>query len=304
MLAANVTAPGTSGADGRKSGTTCASSSWPGPRTAGCRGRSTSVKGASATSSTSSTSRVLPLGDAGRPARRARSCARTRSRSRRTRAEPDRGRGPPRRPAAAAAHHRRARAPRGRPVPDHGRPPSPPSMPTSLNALTRWSRFMPVTDALVEVDGSDDAAHRHDVVLVNRDQHPRVPPAPRRRPGLGPAPAEADELVEAGEPGRDRGGARRPRAPERRRPNPRLGARHDSVIVAREAWRGDDAGHAPRPRPEPRAGPDPRRRRRPEDPRARAHLPRARAIPRDHRRRRARRRSRRSRSTRGSSSST
>ena len=44
----------------------------------------------------------------------------------------------------------------------------PPSLPP-LNALTRWSRFVPVTDALVEIGGGHQRAH-HDVVLVNRDR--------------------------------------------------------------------------------------------------------------------------------------
>ncbi len=43
-----------------------------------------------------------------------------------------------------------------------------PSLPP-LNALTRWSRFVPVTDALVELGGGREPAH-HDVVLVNRDR--------------------------------------------------------------------------------------------------------------------------------------
>jgi len=40
----------------------------------------------------------------------------------------------------------------------------------SLNALTHWSRFMPVTDADVELDGSAGSPAHHEVVLVNRDK--------------------------------------------------------------------------------------------------------------------------------------
>lgn len=40
----------------------------------------------------------------------------------------------------------------------------------SLNALTQWSRFMPVTDADIEVDGSAAPPVHHEVVLVNRDK--------------------------------------------------------------------------------------------------------------------------------------
>ena len=76
----------------------------------------------------------------------------TRSRSDRTRAEPDRGRGSPGRPAAPPAHHPRARAARGRPVHGDGVPPSIAARPP-LNALTHWSRFLPVTDADLELDG-------------------------------------------------------------------------------------------------------------------------------------------------------
>lgn len=43
-----------------------------------------------------------------------------------------------------------------------------PSLPP-LNALTRWSRFVPVTGALVEI-GPDRVPSHHDVVLVNRDR--------------------------------------------------------------------------------------------------------------------------------------
>ena len=43
-----------------------------------------------------------------------------------------------------------------------------PSLPP-LNALTRWSRFVPVTGALVEI-GADRVPAHHDVVLVNRDR--------------------------------------------------------------------------------------------------------------------------------------
>ena len=44
----------------------------------------------------------------------------------------------------------------------------PPSLPP-LNALTRWSRFVPVTEAMVEFGAGREPAH-HDVVLVNRDR--------------------------------------------------------------------------------------------------------------------------------------
>jgi len=39
-----------------------------------------------------------------------------------------------------------------------------------LNALNRWSRFIPVTDAHVEIEGSSAEPVAHDVVLVNRDR--------------------------------------------------------------------------------------------------------------------------------------
>jgi hypothetical protein len=39
-----------------------------------------------------------------------------------------------------------------------------------LNALNRWSRFLPVTDAEVEIDGGTAAPASHEVVLVNRDR--------------------------------------------------------------------------------------------------------------------------------------
>jgi hypothetical protein len=39
-----------------------------------------------------------------------------------------------------------------------------------LNALTHWSRFMPVTDAEVELDGATTSPAHHDVLLVNRDK--------------------------------------------------------------------------------------------------------------------------------------
>ena len=50
----------------------------------------------------------------------------------------------------------------------HRSPTSPP-----LVALERWSRFLPVTDALVEIPAAalpERASHRHDVLLVNRDR--------------------------------------------------------------------------------------------------------------------------------------
>jgi hypothetical protein len=50
----------------------------------------------------------------------------------------------------------------------HRSPTSPP-----LVALERWSRFVPVTDAIVEQAGADDperASRHHDVLLVNRDR--------------------------------------------------------------------------------------------------------------------------------------
>lgn len=69
----------------------------------------------------------------------------------------------------------------------------------SLNALTRWSRFIPVTDALVEVDGSDLPRTVHDVVLVNRDRIRAYHLLPDAGPAWAPAPADADELVETAE---------------------------------------------------------------------------------------------------------
>jgi hypothetical protein len=50
----------------------------------------------------------------------------------------------------------------------HRVPTSPP-----LVALERWSRFIPVTDALVELTAAgepESASHHHDVLLVNRDR--------------------------------------------------------------------------------------------------------------------------------------
>lgn len=39
-----------------------------------------------------------------------------------------------------------------------------------LAALSRWSRFVPVTDAEIQVAGRDDSPRHQDVVLVNRDR--------------------------------------------------------------------------------------------------------------------------------------
>jgi len=65
----------------------------------------------------------------------------------------------------------------------------------SLNALTKWSRFIPVTDALVEVDGSDVPPTEHAVVLVNRDRIRAYHLLHDAGPAWAPAPVEADELV-------------------------------------------------------------------------------------------------------------
>ena len=57
-----------------------------------------------------------------------------------------------------------------------------------------------MTDALVEVDGSDMPPTVHDVVLVNRDRIRAYHLLHDAGPAWAPAPAEADELVETGEP--------------------------------------------------------------------------------------------------------
>ncbi len=69
----------------------------------------------------------------------------------------------------------------------------------SLNALTRWSRFIPVTDALVEVDGSRPAANRARRRARQPRPHPGLPPAPGCGPRLG---ARAGRRRRAGRDGR------------------------------------------------------------------------------------------------------
>ena len=69
----------------------------------------------------------------------------------------------------------------------------------SLNALTRWSRFIPVTDALIEVDGSAVAPSEHEVVLVNRDRIRAYHVLHDAGPAWAPSAAEGDELVETAE---------------------------------------------------------------------------------------------------------
>ncbi|HEY4190910.1 MAG TPA: hypothetical protein VGM28_10830 [Candidatus Limnocylindrales bacterium] len=67
----------------------------------------------------------------------------------------------------------------------------------SLNALHHWSRFLPVTDADVEVGGGASEAVHHEVVLVNRDRvrayellHEVVPTWEPSIDGLLAAPAD------------------------------------------------------------------------------------------------------------------
>jgi hypothetical protein len=63
----------------------------------------------------------------------------------------------------------------------------------SLNALTQWSRFMPVTDADVELDGSGIMPVHHDVVLVNRDRVRTYQPLHEVAPVWEPADDGAPE---------------------------------------------------------------------------------------------------------------
>ncbi len=63
----------------------------------------------------------------------------------------------------------------------------------SLNALTQWSRFMPVTDADVELDGSGTSPVHHEVVLVNRDKVRTYQPLQETAPVWVPADGGAPE---------------------------------------------------------------------------------------------------------------
>ncbi len=78
----------------------------------------------------------------------------------------------------------------------HRSPTSPP-----LVALTRWSRFVPVTEAVLEVAAptrGDQAGRHHDVLLVNRDRVRTYEPLPDVL--MGPVPdAAAVEAATAAE---------------------------------------------------------------------------------------------------------
>ena len=69
-----------------------------------------------------------------------------------------------------------------------------------LNALTRWSRFLPVTEAYVEIDGSASVPAAHEVVLVNRDRIGTYHVLLDAPPMWVPAPPEAERQPEAAQP--------------------------------------------------------------------------------------------------------
>jgi hypothetical protein len=77
-----------------------------------------------------------------------------------------------------------------------------PSLP-ALNALTKWSRFVPVTGAVLDVEGSSLPRAEHDVLLVNRDRirayhelHDAGPAwTPPLEPGADGVPAAVDDDV-------------------------------------------------------------------------------------------------------------
>ncbi len=62
-----------------------------------------------------------------------------------------------------------------------------------LAALSRWARFVPVTDAEFRCAGRDDEPTRREVVLVNRDRISRV--AEVAVPSFEPDPRSADAPV-------------------------------------------------------------------------------------------------------------
>jgi hypothetical protein len=77
-----------------------------------------------------------------------------------------------------------------------------PSLP-ALNALTKWSRFVPVTGAVVDIEGSTAPTSEHDVLLVNRDRirayhelHDAGPAFARtEEPGEDGVPAAVDDDI-------------------------------------------------------------------------------------------------------------
>lgn len=66
-----------------------------------------------------------------------------------------------------------------------------------LNALNRWSRFLPVTEAYVEIDGSTSEPATHEVILVNRDRIGTYDVLIDAAPIWVPAPPEAEPRPEA-----------------------------------------------------------------------------------------------------------
>ena len=73
-----------------------------------------------------------------------------------------------------------------------------------LNALNRWSRFLPVTEAYVEIEGSASGPAMHEVVLVNRDRirayHELLDAAPIWVPSHPDVEAPAEARTEAVQP--------------------------------------------------------------------------------------------------------
>jgi hypothetical protein len=67
----------------------------------------------------------------------------------------------------------------------------------ALNALTRWSRFVPVTEAFVEVAGSTAEPARHEVVLVNRDKIRAYHELHDAGPAWVPKPLESEDVEES-----------------------------------------------------------------------------------------------------------
>lgn len=69
-----------------------------------------------------------------------------------------------------------------------------------LNALNRWSRFLPVTEAYVEIDGSTSEPATHEVVLVNRDRIHTYHVLLDAAPIWVPSPPDADLQPDAAQP--------------------------------------------------------------------------------------------------------
>jgi hypothetical protein len=67
-----------------------------------------------------------------------------------------------------------------------------------LNALSHWSRFMPVTEADVELAGSAADPVHHEVVLVNRDKVRTYEPLYEAGPAWVPAPDGGTSAPPAG----------------------------------------------------------------------------------------------------------